>query len=247
MRPEWKRTAVAASESVSPETLPTHRVIRHGLLGILLAGGWAVTAGPAAAQAVRSGGDNARQMQEMQQLSSERTALKADNAKLKEEVADLQKKLDKANTENAGVSARAKQLEAVAARGAEFSKQTADALEKSRAQMQELIGRFRETAQELKAVETDRNALRGQLDTRSRDYDVCVEHNVGLYDVGREALNRLDRQGFWSSMRQSEPFTQLARARLDNFVDDYRQRLEELRLEKSKQEPLKKNVSRKSP
>src|SRR4029077_17115547 len=41
------------------------------------------------AQAVRSGGDNARAMQQLQQLASERTSLQADNAKLKDEVADL--------------------------------------------------------------------------------------------------------------------------------------------------------------
>jgi len=211
------------------------------LAGILFATGWAAFCGPADAQAVRSGGDNARAMQEMQQLAAERTALKADNAKLKDEVADLQKKLDKASAESAAVSARTKQVEATSAREAESGKQTADALEKSHAQMQELIAHFRETAQQLKAVETDRNALRGQLQLRGREYDVCVEHNVGLYDVGREALDRLDRHGLWSKVAESEPFTQLARARLDNWIDDYRQRLAELHLKESKKEPADKS------
>ena len=217
------------------------------LAGFLFAAGCIASIGFADAQAVRSGGDNARAMQEMQQLAIERTALKADNAKLKDEVADLQKKLDKANAESTAGAARAKQLEAASARETESGNQAAAALEKSRAQMQELIAHFRETVQQLKGVEIDRNALRGQLDTRSRDYGVCVEHNVGLYDVGREALDRLDQHGFWSKIRESEPFTQLARARLDNLIDDYRQRLQELRLEQSGKEPLKKSVPEKSP
>ncbi len=223
------------------------QAVGAGLLaGILIAAGWVAASGPAHAQAVRGGADNARAMQEMQQLATERTALKADNAKLKDEVADLQKRLDKANAESATVSARAKQLEAVSAREAASGKQSADALEKSRAQMQELIAHFRETAQELKAVETDRNALRGQLEARNRDYGVCVEHNVGLYDLGREALDRLEQHGFWSKVSESEPFTQLARARLDNLIDDYRQRLQELRVEQSGKEP-KNSVPGKSP
>ena len=202
----------------------------------------AATIAPVHGQTVRSGGENARAMQELQQVAAERTALKTDNGKLKDEVAELKKKLDKATAEGAAVSARVKELEAAAGRGAESSKQANEALEKSRAQMQELIAHFRETALNLKTVEADRNNLRGQLEARGREYDTCVEHNVGLYQVGHEALDRLDRHGFWSKVGESEPFTQLARARLDNLIDDYRARLEESRLEKNK-----KPVAGKSP
>jgi seryl-tRNA synthetase len=190
--------------------------------------------GPALGQAARSGGDSSRALQQMQQLASERTALQAENEKLKGEAADLKKQLDKANAETAAAAARVKQLEAAAGRGAESGKQAAEALEKSRSQIQELITRFRATAQDLKTVETDRNALRGQHDALSRDYAACVDHNVGLYQIGRETLDRLDRHGFFSKAGESEPFTQLARARLENLIDDYRQRLEELRVEQSK-------------
>jgi len=214
--------------------LPGDVIHRSLLASVLFIAVIAVAVAPAHAQTARSGGDNARAMQELQQLTTERTTLKADNAKLSDEVADLKKRLEKATVEAAAVSVRAKQTEIAAGRGAESTKQANDALEKSRAQMQELIARFRETALDLKAVETDRNTLRGQLEARGRDYDTCVDHNGGLYDVGREALDRLDRRGFLSKVGESEPFTQLARARLDNLIDDYRQRLQELRLEQSK-------------
>jgi type I site-specific restriction endonuclease len=226
---------------ISPLKPPREAARDCFLAGILVMG---IAAGviPAHGQTARSGGDNARAMQELQQLAAERTALQADNAKLKDEVADLKKKLDKATAEGAGALARAKQLELAASRGAESDKQSAEALEKSRAQMQELITRFRQTALDLQSVETDRNALRGQLEARDREYGICVEHNVGMYDVGREAVDRLDKHGFWSQVRESEPFTQLARVRLDNLIDGYRQRLEELHIEQSK-----KNAAKKSP
>jgi hypothetical protein len=240
---EDMRLEAVRTESVGSGTphRPLRLADRHRLLaGILFVTASAAIIGPAEAQAVRSGGDNARAMQELQQLATERTALKADNAKLKDQVADLQKKLDKATAESSAVSARAKQLDAAAARGAESGKLASDALEKSRTQMQELITRFRETAQNLKNVETERNALRGELQVRDREYNVCVERNVGLFEVGREALDRLDQHGFWSKVRESEPFTQLARARLDNLIDDDRQRLKELRLEESKKKIVEK-------
>jgi chromosome segregation ATPase len=207
------------------------RTLAVGTLAMVLGGG---SGAPALGQAARSGGDNARALQQMQQLASERTALQADNARLNDAVSDLKKKLDKAVAELAAAAARVKQLDAAAGRGAESSKQTNDALEKSRAQMQELITRFRAMATDLKTVETDRNALRGQQESLQREYATCVDHNVGLYQVGHEALDRLERHGFFSKVGESEPFTQIARARLENLIDDYRRRLEELRVEQTK-------------
>ena len=189
---------------------------------------------PAFAQAVRSGGDNARALQQMQQLASERTALQADNAKLKDEVADLKKKLDKATSEGAAATARTKNLQQATAQELEAKKQMTESLEKSRGQMQELILHFRETAQNLKTVETERNELRSQLDARNREYATCVDRNVGLYEINRETLDRLDKHGFWSKVGNAEPFTQISRARLENLIDDYRYRINELRIERQK-------------
>lgn len=186
------------------------------------------------AQAVRSGGDSARAVQQMQQLASERTALQADNAKLKAQADELKAKLDKETAENAALSTRIKNIETDSKRGTESNKQLSDSLEKSRAQMQELITHFRETAQNLKAVEIERNEVRGQLDLRVRELHTCVDHNVDLYEINRETLDRLDKRGFWSALGGAEPFTQLARARLENLIDDYRYRIDELRIERRK-------------
>jgi seryl-tRNA synthetase len=185
-------------------------------------------------QTVRSGGDNARAVQQLQQLASERTALQADNAKLKAQLDQLKTNLEKRSAENAALSARIKKAETESNNGTESSKQLTDSLQKSRAQMQELITHFRETAQNLKAVEIERNEIRGQLELRVRELHTCVDHNVDLYEVNRETLDRLDKRGFWSALGNAEPFTQLARARLENLIDDYRYRIDELRMERQK-------------
>jgi len=184
-------------------------------------------------QTMRTGGDNARAIQQLQQLASERTALQADNAKLKEQVEDLKKKLDRAAAENAALAARKTALEADGGAG-QSGRQTSEALEKSRAQMQELIGRFRETALNLKTVETERAGLRAQLEARSRDYDTCVDRNAGLYQINLETLAQLEKQGFWRRAGEVEPFTRLARTRLENLIDDYRFRVDELRVQRAK-------------
>lgn len=212
------------------------RILSAALLAMVLGGAGSA---PVLGQAARGGGDsaradNARALQQMQQLAAERGALQADNARLNDAVGELKKKLDKAVAELATATARVKQLDATVGRGAQSSQQTSEALEKSRAQMQELIAHFRATAQDLKTVETERTALRGQQEVLQREYANCVERNVGLYQVGHEALDRLERHGFFSKVSESEPFTQIARARLENSIDDDRRRLDELRVEQSK-------------
>ena len=186
------------------------------------------------AQAVRGGGDSARANQQIQQLASERSTLQADNAKLKDQLEEFKKKLDKTSADSATLAARTKNLETESSRALQSNKLLSDSLEKSRSQMQELITHFRETAQNLKSVETERNELRGALDMRGREFRICVDHNVDLYEINRETLDRLDRRGFWSGVADAEPFTQLSRARLENLIDAYRYRIDELRVERQK-------------
>jgi hypothetical protein len=96
--------------------------------------------------------------------------------------------------------------------------------------MQELVVKFRETAGVLQEVETDRDQLRAQASTQERDLKTCVDRNAGLYLLNDEILRNLENRGVWSSLTDKEPFTRISRTRLENLIDDYRYRVEELRV-----------------
>jgi chromosome segregation ATPase len=182
----------------------------------------------AMAQTQRSGDNNARAMQQLQQLTVERTQLKAENDKFKQEVDELKKQLAAATAGQSALQQKLKATEASVARDSATSAQSAESLEKMRGQMQELVTRFRETATSLKEVETDRNTARAQLQTRERDLNTCVDRNVALYDLNSEVLDRLEHKGVWSSLTEKEPFTRIQRTRLENLIDEYRDRAAEL-------------------
>lgn len=205
---------------------------RIQLLVGLLAG---VSLLPAAfAQSERSGNDTARVMQQLQQVTSERTVLKADNDKLKQEVDSLKAQLAKLQGEQGALQRQAQAALATTTRLNSASSANAEALERSRAQMQELVGRFRETAETLRDVEGDRNTARSELAARDQELKACVDKNVGLYELNSEVLARMEDRGFWSGMASKEPFTGIARTRLENLIDDYRYRVEEFRAERQK-------------
>jgi len=197
----------------------------------LLAGTlWAVSA---AAQVQRSGGGgaaNAALMQQYQQAVGERDQLHADNEKLKKDSDDLRRQLETVKQQLATTKAGVTRNESALATAQASNENNAKALTDSRARMQELISRFRETVTQLRAVESDRTLLQQQLTQSKAAFDKCAQANYQLYQVDNEVLDRYAHQGAFSYMARAEPFTRIKRTEIDNLVLEYRERAEELRV-----------------
>ena len=211
----------------------TQGTLRRWLLA--LCGLAAMTA--AQAQVQRSGGGggaaNAQLMMQYQQATAEKAQLQADNTKLKKDLDDLKKQLDaatkQATASKAGVSRGAAELAAAQAASDRTSKDLAD----SKARMQELITKFRETITQMHGVETERTQLQQQLDQSKAAFDVCAERNYSLFEVDNEVLDRYSHQGMFSYMARGEPFTRIKRTQIDNLVLEYKERAQQLRVEKA--------------
>ncbi|WP_129779348.1 hypothetical protein [Peristeroidobacter soli] len=195
-----------------------------GALSLLLASG-------AMAQVQRSGNDNARVMQQLQQLTAEKAAMQAENTKLKTDVDNLKAQLASAAAALSASEQRAKKVAAGAtAKESAAAQELNDALTRNRSQMQELVTRYRETGETLKTVETERDKLRAETSTQQRDLKTCVDRNAGMYLLTDEILRKVEDRGVWSSLTDKEPFTRISRTRLENLIDDYRYRVDELRV-----------------
>jgi DNA repair exonuclease SbcCD ATPase subunit len=184
------------------------------------------------AQVQRSGNADARVAQQLQQLANEKIALQAENDKLKQELEQVKAQLQKSASTAKELENRNRALQVSSASRATSDRHAEEQLERSRAQMQELVTKFRETAQTLRDVEVDRATAKSQLAAKEREYKVCVDRNAGLYELNDEVLDRLEDRGFWSKLAEREPFTRLKRTQLENLIDDYRYRVDELRVEK---------------
>lgn len=188
---------------------------------------------PAHAQVERSGGGgnaSAQLYQDYQQAVAERTQLQADNAQLKQQLADAQKALGATKQQLAAAQAGSRggdaRLQAAQAAAAASNK----SLETLRAQVQELISRFRQTITTLRDTESDRAQLRMQLADSRSAFQQCVRVNDQLYQVDNEVLDRYAHQGMFAYLSRREPFTQIERTRISNAVLEYRQRAQELHL-----------------
>jgi chromosome segregation ATPase len=186
---------------------------------------------PALAQTARSGGggaQNAQLVQQLQQLASERTAMQAEQAKMKKELEDLRKERDALKAGQVATTQRSRaEADVAIARSTRDREAAEKELSQVKQRTQELVDKFRETAQALREVETDRATAKQALARQGQELEACVANNDALYKLNDEVLTRFEQQGVWSRVAQAEPFTRLKRVQLENLIDGYRTRADE--------------------
>jgi chromosome segregation ATPase len=198
-----------------------------------------ILASSALAQTQRSGsgGELQKFMQQYQQIAAERSALQAQVAQMKRDLDTGKAELAAMKKERDALKSRSEGSVAAVAQANASKQQTEQNLEQYKQRMNELVARFRETAQNLKSVEADRNTARQELTERNAAFDTCADKNLQLYEINGEILNRYEHVGMFTKASALEPFTQLTRTRLENLVDDYRGRAQELRVKKNQDRP----------
>jgi len=187
-----------------------------------------VISGSAAAQTARSGGNASAQL--MQQLAAERSSLQAEDEKLKSELAAVKKERDALKSGQQALASRAKDATAAAAHSTAQREAADQELTQTKAKMQELVAKFRETIQKLHETEVESTTAKQTLATREKELSICADHNLALYHLNEEVLDRLDQQGkkgIFSRMAQTEPFTRVKRVQLENLIDDYHSRAQD--------------------
>jgi chromosome segregation ATPase len=184
------------------------------------------------AETVRQGSNEqaalvARMQQMVNDVTAERDALRAQNARLAEELAEAE-------------AAHAKQVqqlekklggsETVLDKYKENDVALRERLAQDRARMQELVDKFRETAQNLRQVEMERGELKLELAGRQEELRLCTRKNLDLYQASLELLDSYEEKGVWDAMMQREPVTGLKRVDVENRIEEYRRRLDQMQV-----------------
>lgn len=186
----------------------------------------------AQAQTQRSGGAaaNTQALMQLQQISAERTALQAENAKLKGELAKASQERDSLKDAQETIMKRGRGAEAELARVVSDRARLEGDLAQQKDRVQELASRLRDAAGSLREVEMDNDTTKRSLSAREQEMHACVDRNAKLYELNGQVLSRFERLGLWSAVAGHEPFTKLKRIQLENLADDFRNRADEQRL-----------------
>jgi chromosome segregation ATPase len=192
-------------------------------------------AAPALAQIQRSGGaggESQKIMQQYQQLAGEKAALQSQSAQMKKDLDEAKSALAAVKKERDALKLQVGSAAAAAAQSVAAKQATEKSLDQYKQRMTELVARFKETATNLKDVESDRNKLQNDLKERASAYDKCAEDNLGLFEINADLLDRYEHVGLFTKVSASEPFTKITRTRIENLVDEYRARALELKVKK---------------
>lgn len=194
-------------------------ILVYGFLASVL---MLLTLGPVQAAAPRDqgGGDALRKAQQMlQSLAAEKTRLESENLRISEELKKVQNELETARgdldkAERAHGDSRQRN-QALAQRVREDSERIA-----------ELQSRYRS---ELGDAQADIRLLHAAVEERDRWIGECQARNDGLYTANVELLEAYRDKGPLAALAQREPLTGIASVRVENAVQEFQFRLEDLR------------------
>ena len=147
----------------------------------------------------------------------------------------------------AQLSAAQKEIAALAAQVDDLKKQIGDlgsksaALEKKsggqRKQFTELTEKYQETDKNLqlmtqqysdtsKALQQLQKEKEQEQKRLSGDIEVCEKKNAQLYQISVELMDKYQSKGVFTSLLQAEPFTQLEKVKMQNLLQEYRDKAE---------------------
>ena len=146
----------------------------------------------------------------------------AEKAELQQQAAALQQQVEKLTRELAAVQSDASAGKQKMQAG--FS----ETIEQWRQRDAKQTGQLEQLRAQLKEQTEQGARFEAQLQAQTNNFNVCYGNNKQLLDLNREILARYRDKGIFDSLRQSEPFTGLKEVEVQNLVQDYRYKLDDL-------------------
>jgi len=170
-----------------------------------------------------------RAQQALRQAETERAALQSEKLALEDKLKlasaqaarlpEVEKKLGDAERRNRALGA---ELTRSRQSNAELEKKLADA----NTRYAQLSQTHTESLRTLASRDNQIKLQIGTLTQTRTEVAACEEKNVKLYGYATELMQRYRDKGAFDALTQAEPVTGLKQARIDNLLEEYRDKLE---------------------
>ncbi len=149
----------------------------------------------------------------LRQLQSEKLTIQKERDALKLELAELQKQ----NARNI-------------AKGDKKEKKYQNQLSSYRDQYGELKDRFIELRALYRSSLIENKKVNAVLMQKTDNFKLCFDNNQKLFEVNQEILGKYENKGFWDIMKKREPVLGFKQVELENLVQEYQYKNEDLLL-----------------
>ena len=158
-------------------------------------------------------------------LTSERDAAKAESVKQAAEIEQLKKE----NKENAAkltaADAAKQQLDGELTAQKTSTSRVQETLDQYKTRLNEVIDKYKELTQSKNALSTELTALTSKQQATEQQLTQCTEHNVKLFQSGKDLLERYQNKGTLGSLLQDEPALQFNSVEMENIIQEYEDKL----------------------
>jgi uncharacterized coiled-coil DUF342 family protein len=152
----------------------------------------------------------------------------------------LQADLDKLRKENGEQAETLKKLEAEAQSSEAKLKGTTEEVAQMKAardavsaQLAQVLQAARDIEAQAKLLASGKQTLETSLAKVNQDLDTCRNHNARLCLIADELLNKRQSRSTMGSLLQNEPLTQIGKVELEKFTQEYKEKIEQERLQKN--------------
>lgn len=157
----------------------------------------------------------------VRQLTTEKTALQEENAKLTQQLQQFMGKLQSLEPE---VMRQKSQLDAMRGSNAELQGK----LGRDSHHIASLNQQNQELQKQIRAYAADNQLLKKAVEERQQRIQSCEHKNHELYRYNVELLDRYRDKSMLEEILEKEPFTGIAAVRTENENDQYRYKLDDL-------------------
>ena len=163
----------------------------------------------------------ARAQYMLRQMNAEMVQLKASQQSLLAEKESLQKDFDQLQNK----------YEKLTSKSSKKQQAMSDQVSELKQKYIEIVEQHNEARKQLSEATQENDRLYAVASEQTKSIDLCVNNNKKLYEINHELLVKYENKGVWDSMTQAEPFSGLTPAQIENLVDDYQYRLDDLRVD----------------
>lgn len=162
----------------------------------------------------------------LRQISQEKAELETRNAQLQDQVKSLESRVKDLAPLEAQVREARASLDQMNNQNQGLQSRLSEGADRYRS----LAEKERSVAAELSQFKRDNRTLVDAVRERSGWVDSCTQKNADLLNINRELVGKYQSKGFWTKVREIEPFIQTGQVDKENEAQGYHYRLEDLQV-----------------
>jgi chromosome segregation ATPase len=173
-----------------------------------------------------------RAQMQLQESQSQNAELQRGKSEAESRLRDTSSQLDSLRKDEAAARGRSEVLEGQARSARAASADLGTKLDAANRQLAELMQKQKDTAASLAQREAELATANANLARSTSDNAACEARNEQLYQYGQGLLQSYHDKGVWSALMDREPVLGLGHIKVENTVQEYRDKLAAQRMQK---------------